>query len=129
MQKKVKNGVNSESPASPSVVKAVRFIRAHSSEPLTVSEIVRAACVSRRLLEIRFRAELGCYLLEAIHRAHVDRARHLLLETDMAMPDIAESAGFPNATRMGIIFNRLTGTPPSIYRKQLRISGGRSRCG
>jgi LacI family transcriptional regulator len=115
--------------ASSSVVKAVRFIRAHSSEPLTVSEIVHAACVSRRLLEIRFRAELGCSLLEAIHRAHVDRARHLLLETDMAMPDIAESAGFPNATRMGIIFNRLTGTPPSIYRKQLRISGGRNRCG
>jgi LacI family transcriptional regulator len=112
--------------AGRAVTAAVRFIREHSFEPLTVTDVVQAAHVSRRLLEMRFRAELGCSVLDAIHRAHVDRARHLLLDTDMAMPDIAESAGFPNATRMGIVFNRLTGTPPSSYRKQQRISGGRS---
>ncbi len=119
--------VERESTGTPSqtsrpVACALQYIRDHASQPASVADIVRAAHVSRRKLEVAFREELGRTILEELHQAHVERARHLLLETDFTMPAIAEASGFPSATRFGIVFRRVVGIPPTEYRHTFRIS-------
>lgn len=120
-----RESTNAMPAASPPVLAAVRFIRAQSYRALCVADVVAAAHASRRLLEQRFRNELGRTVLDEVHRAQVDRARHLLVETDLPMSDVAEATGFANATRMGIVFLKLVGTPPSAYRARLRIGNVR----
>jgi len=58
--------------------------------------------------------------LEAIHRAHIDRAKDLLAKTDRTVHDIVAEAGFGNANRFGIAFKERVGMTPTAYRRQFR---------
>jgi LacI family transcriptional regulator len=107
----------------PEVVQALRFIRDHSSEPLQVDDVMDAVPMSRRSLERRFRTLVGHSISDEIRRAHVERAKQLLLSTDMAMPQIAAASGFTSGTRLGIVFLREVGEPPTEYRRRVRAGG------
>lgn len=104
----------------PEVVQALRFIREHSSAPLQVDDIWEHVAMSRRSLERRFRDLVGHSISDEIRRSHVERAKKLLLTTDMPMPQIADASGFTSATRLGIVFMREVGEPPSEYRRRVR---------
>jgi LacI family transcriptional regulator len=99
------------------VAAAVRFIRAQAHRPLRVGEILRAVPVSRRSLERGFRQALGRSPLEEIRRVHVERARHLLAETDWSMPAVAGGAGFADAKQLSTRFRQATGLTPTAYRR------------
>jgi LacI family transcriptional regulator len=105
------------------VVQAVRFIRNRSSEPLQVDDVMDHVPLSRRSLERKFRTLVGHSISDEIRRAHIERAKHLLLTTDMAMPQIAAASGFTSATRLGIVFLREVGQPPTEYRRRVRAGG------
>ena len=109
--------------SDPEVVQALRFIRDHSSEPLQVDDVMDAVPMSRRSLERRFRTLVGHSISDEIRRAHVERAKQLLLSTDMAMPQIAAASGFTSGTRLGIVFLREVGEPPTEYRRRVRAGG------
>lgn len=101
----------------PEVAAALRFIADHAHEPIRVRDVVRAVPIARRTLEARFRARLGRSLLDEIQRVHLERAKHLLLTTDWAMPRIAEASGFGDAKRFATVFRKMEGKTPFKYRK------------
>ncbi len=107
----------------PEVVQAVRFIREHSSEPLQVDDVLDHVPISRRSLERRFRGLVGHSISDEIRRAHIERAKTLLLSTDMAMPQVADASGFTSATRLGIVFLKEVGEPPTEFRRRTRSGG------
>jgi LacI family transcriptional regulator len=102
------------------VAEALRFIRENAANPLRVQDVLKHLALSRRTLERRFMASVGRTPLEEIHRVHLERARQLLIETDMTIPEVAERAGFGDDTRFNFLFRRATGTTPTGYRKQFR---------
>jgi LacI family transcriptional regulator len=103
------------------MVQVLRYIREHANEPITVRDVLRAVPVSRRALEQRFRALLGRSPLQVIRRAHIERAKQLLTDTDMQMPAVADASGFANAARLSLLFRRETGMTPSEFRHRSRI--------
>ncbi len=105
------------------VVQALRFIRDRSSEPLQVDDVLDHVPMSRRSLERRFRSLVGHSISDEIRRAHVERAKRLLLSTDLAMPQVAAACGFTSATRLGIVFLREVGEPPTEFRRRSRLGG------
>jgi LacI family transcriptional regulator len=107
------------------VALAIRFIREHATRPLQVDDILEHVPLSRRSLERKFRKAIGRSISAEIRRAHIERAKTLLISTDLAMPQIAAAAGFTTATRLGIVFQKELGEPPTEFRKRARI-GGRS---
>ncbi len=104
------------------VVDALRFIRGHADRPIRVADVLEEVPVSRRSLERRFLREVGRTLSAEIRRAHVERARRLLAETDLAMPEIAEASGFIYPQRLSTVFKGETGHTPSAYRDLFRPS-------
>ena len=48
----------------------------------------------------------------------MDRARSLLVETDMPIPHVADASGFGSPEYMSYVFKRATGLTPREYRKQ-----------
>jgi LacI family transcriptional regulator len=102
------------------VASAVRFIRAHGHRPIHVADVLREIPVSRRLLERRFRRSLNRGLWEEIRRAHMERARQLLADTDAPMATVAERAGFSGAAQLSVVFRQETGLTPTAYRRQYR---------
>jgi LacI family transcriptional regulator len=100
------------------VVDAIRFIRASASRPVSVDDVLDAVPLSRRNLERRFRTATGRSLLEEIRRVHIDRAKRLLRETSLSMPDVARESGFQSAVRFSTVFGDVVGVPPTIFRQQ-----------
>lgn len=101
----------------PHVAAALRFIGEHAGQPIRVNDVIHAVPIARRTLEARFRARLGRSLLDEIQRVHLERAKHLLLTTDWAMPRIAEASGFSDAKRFATVFGQVEGTTPLKFRR------------
>jgi len=101
-----------------SVAAALRFIRSHVADMITVQDIVNAAAVSRRLLERHFQRMLGRSVHKEIQRVHVERACELLLRTEWPLRQVAEQAGFSGPVHLGVAFKRVMKMTPQGYRDQ-----------
>ena len=97
---------------------ALRHIRQHSHEDLSVDQVARAIAVGRRLLERRFRSVLGRSVLEEINRVRVERAKDLLANTHLPIATVAQRSGFATTRRLDVVFARHAGLCPRAYRHQ-----------
>jgi LacI family transcriptional regulator len=102
---------------------ALRVIRDRAGEPITVSDILSVVPLSRRALERRCTKVLGTTLRYAILRAHAEKAKRLLADTDMKMPLVSERSGFSRYQVFSRLFKKMTGMLPSEYRESLASSG------
>lgn len=102
------------------VVAAVKYINAHSHEPLQVDDIARHVCVSKRLLQKKFQQFLKKSIHEEITQAHFRNARTLLFETDLSVEKIAVDSGFGSSARMRRAFLEIAGMLPHQYRQSNR---------
>ncbi|MFP4215365.1 MAG: substrate-binding domain-containing protein [Planctomycetota bacterium] len=99
---------------------AMRWIGEHADKPINVEDVVAALGVNRRTLEMRTRKALGRTPLSEIHRQHIQRAKSILADTEIAISQVADQAGFRSPQRFAVVFSRVTGMTPSEYRKQYR---------
>ena len=102
------------------VAEALRFIRNHARYPISVSDVTQDVRVSRRTLERRFMRALGRPLLYEIMRCHLQRAKQLLLETDLPCYEIALEAGFGSLKTFNRTFNLREKTTPESFRRRAR---------
>ena len=106
------------------VARAVHFIRQHACDGIKVTDVLKAVPHSRTLLEGRFKKLLGRTPHEEILRVRLNRVKQLLVETDMALEQIAERSGFPHVEYLSVAFRREEGMPPSRFRAQNRPGTG-----
>lgn len=107
------------------VVTAVAFIRANVHRPLRVDDVIRGSAHGRRTLEHRFHATLGWGIAAQIRHEKIQRAKHLLLRTDLSMDQIADQSGFSDQFRFSAVFRKLAGIPPSTYRRSFANGAAR----
>ena len=104
------------------LAEALRYIRENADKPITVEDICERLCMSRRSLETRIKKQLGHSPLTEIHRVHIQKAKTLLMNTDMQISAIARASGFNSPESMSVIFKKYTGHTPTNYRKQGEMS-------
>jgi LacI family transcriptional regulator len=100
----------------PAVAEALRFIRIHAGEVLSVQDVLDAASTSRRLLERRFRRAVGAGIYQQIQHAHVERACRMLLETNWSVAEVAARCGFSNPVHFSVAFKRRMHLTPEQHR-------------
>lgn len=103
---------------------ALSFIREKACHGITVDEVVRHAFASRSQLEKKFRRHVGRSPQAEIRRVQVAKIRQLLFETDFPLKKIAELTGFEHVEYMCVLFKRLNGESPGVYRKKMQATGG-----
>ncbi|HAV63448.1 MAG TPA: XylR family transcriptional regulator [Verrucomicrobiales bacterium] len=101
-----------------SVAQAVRFIREHSAEGITVVEVLRHVPMSRTLLEKKFKKLLGRTPHEHILLTRINRVKEQLITTDLPVARIAEQNGFEHTEYLSVAFKRVTGMSPAQFRRQ-----------
>lgn len=101
------------------LAKALQFIRDHARGGVTVVAAARAAGLSRRVLEKRFRRILNRSALEEIRRVRTDLIARMLVETTLPVAEIADSLGFNDLQHVARYFRAGKGLSPLAYRKQL----------
>jgi len=102
----------------PPLARAVAFIRSHATDPIQVPDVLREVPVSRRWLERRFREVLGRGPAAEIRRVRLARARHLLAETDLPVPQVARLAGFGSREYLAAVFKAEIDLSPRQYRNR-----------
>jgi len=107
----------------PYVAAAVRFIHEQSHRSFKVDDILQEVPIARRALERRFRKLLQRSILEEIRRSHVERAKHLLLTTDLSMSEVAHRSGMGDGRQLSVVFLQLTGVTPSKFRREFTVTG------
>ena len=110
--------------ADAQVAAALKFIRQHACEGVNVADVLRAVPMSRTLLERRFKAVLGHTPHRQLVQARVERAKHLLVESEVSIAVVAELAGFESASYLSVVFRRETGESPYGYRVKHRTDRG-----
>ena len=102
----------------PEVARALRFIRNHANEFIDVTNVLDVVPVSRRWLEMKFKAEVGHGIYQEIRRIHVERAKELLLTTDWPVSRVAKESGFNNTERFEFAFQKLLEMSATEFRRQ-----------
>jgi LacI family transcriptional regulator len=106
----------------PHVTAAVHFMRDHLAESFGIAQVMGHVTVSRRTLHQQFLRLLGCTPYEYLRRLRVERAKQLLSAPQrVKMRKLALACGFSSASRMRLVFQRLTGSTPLEYH---RLHGG-----
>jgi LacI family transcriptional regulator len=102
------------------LARALSYIRENDSRHIEVKDVTRHSGISRRALEKRFMQVLHRTPASEIRRVHLERAKRLLEETDLSIPDVAEAAGYGSPEYMAGIFRAELNTTPLKYRKEIR---------
>lgn len=104
----------------PDVVAALRFIREHACQGISVNDILQRIPVSRRRLESKFVELLNRTPHAEIQRLRMERAKRLLAETDLSLSEIADRVGFQHTEYLSVAFKREVGSSPRDYRVACR---------
>jgi LacI family transcriptional regulator len=109
-----------ERAGDPQVARALRFIREHARDNLRVEDVLAHVDASRSVLQRRFRQALDRTVHETIAESRMQLAKRLLVETDLALPDVASRSGFSHAEYLSVAFRRAVGSTPGAYRRENR---------
>lgn len=109
--------------SDPDMALAMRLIRDRACDGLTVSDIVAAVSVSRRVLETRFAREFGRTPHEEILRVRLEQAKKLLLLDPTGLESIARKSGFGSGAYLSAVFKRELNVTPGSYRASVRSGG------
>lgn len=84
-----------------------------------LEEVASALHISQRQLQRNLNKE-GTSFSDVVEQERRQRVHELLLQTDMTLEKIADTAGFLEYASFHRAFRRWTGTTPGQYRKSLR---------
>lgn len=101
----------------PSIAKVLRYIHENISTKISVNDIVAEVPLSRRLLESRFKKEMGTSIYDYIIRIRIEKIAELLSE-GKTVSEAAFELGLTDIKNVSRSFKRLMGSTPSEYREK-----------
>ncbi|MEP4235195.1 helix-turn-helix domain-containing protein, partial [Parasphingorhabdus sp.] len=87
-------------------------------DPLTLDELSGLAGLSRRQIERHFRQFLGESPRVTYRNIRLDRARTLLIETDMVVSELAAACGFNSSGGFAQQYKDRFGVSPAMHIKK-----------
>ena len=105
--------------SSPRINRAIEFIQDNLSQPIRLSDIAEAACLSKFHLCRIFKEVVGISPHEYLQERRLAEARLLLLQTSYRLDEIAFRTGFASAGSMAGAIRRRFGVGPKNLRRGL----------
>ena len=98
--------------------KAEHYILENFTRKISLEEIAKASGFSAPYFSTIFKEEMGENLSSYINRLRVEKAVHMLTETNFSLGRIAQSCGFEDQSWFSKIFKLYAGLSPGKYRNQ-----------
>ena len=95
---------------------ATAWIQEHFDEPVNLEKVAESAGISSRYLTKYFSEVMGKTCVEYITELRMEKAKHLLWETNKTILEIAMETGYENAQYFSRVFQKMEGIPPKKYR-------------
>lgn len=104
---------------SQSVRAAIQYIHQYYDKPeLSLKEVAKAIYRSTEYLSRLFKAETGANFSTYLMNYRLEKAKRLLLETDMKVYEIAYAVGYGNPSYFTKVYHEYTGMTPETTRSQ-----------
>lgn len=104
----------------PHLAAALAYIHEHADHAIPVSEVARAAHLSRRTLENRFADKIGRTVFQEIREQQIFRIRSLLLDTNLTLDEICDRSAFANTGHLSNAFREAMGVSPGRFRRRFQ---------
>jgi AraC family transcriptional regulator len=92
------------------------YIDAHLAEPMRLADLAQAAGLTRMHFAAQFRSATGLRPHEYVLRQRIERAKTLLIDSEMALVAIALAVGFQTQAHFTTVFRRFALTTPHQWR-------------
>jgi LacI family transcriptional regulator len=106
--------------ADPQVAAAVRYIRVHAVDGISVEDVLDQVTMSRSTLERRFNQIIGRSPKAEIIRVRLERVKRLLEQTGYSLAVIARMTGFQHGEYMSVQFREKVEMTPGQYREKFQ---------
>lgn len=113
----IQTGQKEQSSTELLVQRALSIIRESYSQGINLEETARRLHVSEEYLGKQMKKETGQSFTETIRKLRIDKAKHLLLDTDLKLNQIAAMTGFSDPKYMSKVFRAEVGMLPIEYRR------------
>ena len=105
----------------PDVAAAVRFIRQHACERISMADLLEVISVSRSTLETRFNKIMGRTVHDEILGVMLSQAQRLIVEGKLALKQVAAATGFSHVQHMTNSFRQQLGQTPGEFQRMARL--------
>ena len=102
------------------VARAQAYISAHYAENISLGDLALHAGLSRSHFTRAFRQTLGVAPYQWLLRFRFERAKAMMLNSDLALEQIAIASGFADQPHLTRIFKRMTKISPGAWRRDRR---------
>lgn len=106
---------------SEDVLRTVRYMQAHLSEPIKLETLAEVAGLSPTGLIWKFDRQLKTAPMQYLIQLRMQLAKQLLLESDLTVTQIAESCGYGDVYYFSNAFRKHTGINPTAFRRSPSI--------
>ncbi len=98
----------------------IDYIEDYLGQPIELEQLAQVAGMSRFYFCRLFKQSVGLTPHQFVIRRRIERAKHLLRQSNLSIAEIAIACGFANQDHLTRYFKRLTSATPSVFRQQSR---------
>lgn len=98
---------------------AMNYIDQHYAEKISLEMLAKYTNLSTYYLSKQIKKETGLNLLDNVNNIRIEKSKHLLLNTNISILDIAQKVGFNYQNHFAAVFKKFTGISPNEFRKTL----------
>lgn len=99
------------------------YINANFDKELSMHDIASGLHMSESHFSRIFKKKIGTNFLEYITDLRMNKAREMLLHTDMRVYEVSLSVGYQDARYFSQLFRKVTGETPSEFRQAFVLNG------
>ena len=111
-----KASVESDGQEERIINKIVRFVQSHLAEEISLSVLAEEFHFSTQYVSQLFKNEIGVNFLTYLTNIRMEKAKKLLLNTDLPIAEISEQSGYGDYRVFTKVFKKSEGVTPSQYR-------------
>ncbi|WP_042163229.1 AraC family transcriptional regulator [Paenibacillus gorillae] len=100
------------------VAQAIQYIHERYMEPITLESLLEMLdCSSRQLLR-SFKKQVRTSPIDYLIQVRMNKAKELLLTTELTLKDISESVGYADSYYFSRIFKKHEGVSPTLFKEK-----------
>ncbi len=96
------------------------YIRDHLQDDISLEELAATVDLSTHYFTEAFRKAVGIPPYRCVLQQRVERAKDLLLRSDMTVLSVSEQSGFSSQTQFTTMFRKIVVVTPSKFRRECR---------
>ena len=100
-----------------------RYLQEHLAEEISLSVLAEEFHLNSQYISPLFKSEIGVNFLAYLTNIRMERAKKLLLTTDLSVAEVSEQSGYGDYRVFTKVFKKTEGITPSQYRRDFLEDG------